>query len=379
MKRLITFFVCMAALSVFGQKPLMQKVTTRYEWTHGAYEKMLIIPEDTTFSKFGIAKKGKRVFIGDGTKWEPVADTTGGNAIITVQTIAARDSIDSTARYEGLISYVKDSTKYYSLVGGIDNEDWQEFQQGGGTPYDSTIDLEDPVSTAIPGLQGKVFGEIDIKEAIRKILYQSDPPLMTLTGGAPQELMSSGANVTKTVSWSITRQDYTEEIDSVFIADTSISFSQPDKPGVYGSNRNVSIPRNTTTVVSGRVKTVDGQEAFASTTFTWVAPRFVLWVTDTTGISSGSLDATIISGTKDLSNSKTKTYNTGVPSGTQYPVYVYIASAGELTSLKMNGFESIGAWKTTTRTLTTGTGYTGSFRIYWGNNGQTAASNIEAF
>lgn len=248
----------------------------------------------------------------------------------------------------------------------------------GGSPYDSTIDLSAPVTTNIPGLKGSVLGVTDIKAALEAILYQSEDPTLSLTGGIAQEFMAAGANVSQTVNYTAGRQAATEPLDSIRIDGTYKSFSQPAKPGTVSGTHSVSIPRNVNTTISGYVRTTDSKVTSASTTFTWNAPRYVLWLTDTTGISSGAKDSDIIAGTKDVSSARAKTYNTGAPSGTQYPVFVYIATAGALTTLKMNGFESIGAWKTVTKNITTGAGYVGSFRIYWGNNGQTSASNIEA-
>lgn len=46
---------------------------------------------------------------------------------MTADTTALRDTIASSKRYEGLICYVKDTSKAYMLVGGITNTNWTEL------------------------------------------------------------------------------------------------------------------------------------------------------------------------------------------------------------------------------------------------------------
>lgn len=46
--------------------------------------------------------------------------------------ITARNAIPSVARHEGLIVYVIEEATNFQLIGGIANENWQEFSGGGG-------------------------------------------------------------------------------------------------------------------------------------------------------------------------------------------------------------------------------------------------------
>lgn len=55
------------------------------------------------------------------------------SALKTVADLTARDAIPSEDRYEGMIVYVTSEQKYYSLKGGIDNDDWTELATGGTT------------------------------------------------------------------------------------------------------------------------------------------------------------------------------------------------------------------------------------------------------
>lgn len=58
-----------------------------------------------------------------------------GSQLTTVATSTDRDNIPSGDRYEGMIVYVSAEQKYYSLVGGTDNINWQEFKGSGGGAF----------------------------------------------------------------------------------------------------------------------------------------------------------------------------------------------------------------------------------------------------
>lgn len=65
------------------------------------------------------------------------ADLKG--SIHPFQTIIQRNDLPANYRDTGMIAYVGDSTKYYSLIGGIANSNWQEFSGGGSTNIDSLV------------------------------------------------------------------------------------------------------------------------------------------------------------------------------------------------------------------------------------------------
>lgn len=73
------------------------------------------------------------------------------NAIISVQSLTNRNAIPDSIRYEGLISYVKDSLKYYSLVGGVTNFSWQEFTGAGGGGGGGSVSTNEQSFTATAG------------------------------------------------------------------------------------------------------------------------------------------------------------------------------------------------------------------------------------
>ena len=70
-----------------------------------------------------------------GTKISSGFDLNSGVPIdsrTTKNTIALRNAISSTIRYEGLPVYVKETRKNYQLQGGITNTNWVDLSSGGG-------------------------------------------------------------------------------------------------------------------------------------------------------------------------------------------------------------------------------------------------------
>lgn len=83
----------------------------------GTPKKGLIIYDDSKDS-IGYYNGVNWIYPGASSTLKTVADTTARNAI------AAED------RYEGMLVYVTDVQKYYSLKGGILNSNWTELAQG---------------------------------------------------------------------------------------------------------------------------------------------------------------------------------------------------------------------------------------------------------
>lgn len=55
----------------------------------------------------------------------------------TFESIAKRDALQAGQRYEGLLTYVKETGKFYYLKAGLTNADWSEFAVGnsGESPW----------------------------------------------------------------------------------------------------------------------------------------------------------------------------------------------------------------------------------------------------
>lgn len=215
------------------------------------------------------------------------------------------------------------------------------------------------------------------------VLRTTQSPTSTLTGGSTLEFMAAGADISYTSNWSAgrlaatTNSQATANISSIVVDGVSQSFSNPAPGASVSGTKSVAVPRNISKTVSIVVTSSDGKTSTSSTSWPAVARRYYGWVNDTTGLRTGS-DAVIHALTSELSSSKSKTFNTGSPTGTQFFVYAYIGTAGSLTQFDMNGFNSLAAITSVTRALTTANGYVGSYTINWTTNGQTSSSSIIA-
>lgn len=106
-------------------------------------------------------------------------------------------------------------------------------------------------------------------------------------------------------------------------------------------------------------------------TISWQYKRF--W-----GFSdSPSPDDNIIkAGNQELSTSRSKSWNTGSPAGSEHFFYAYPATFGALSSLTLNGFPSLPAFTETIRNFVNAQGVTVSYRIYVSNNLLSSAAPI---
>lgn len=219
---------------------------------------------------------------------------------------------------------------------------------------------------------------IVIADWIDSVFYRAQPPLATLTGGVALELQSTGTT-TQTINYSSSRQSATKNISTIIVAGVTKLFTQPGSPGTVTGSQSVTFPVNTDKSYSNITTTVDGKVATATTTFTFLPRRYWGWITDTTDIEvSGILDSQIANLNSEISNSKSKTFFTGNPTGTQFLVYAYYVPYGNLSQFDMNGFPSIDAMNYVSRTFTNSLGYTGTWFIYWSKNGQTLSSSVIA-
>lgn len=231
--------------------------------------------------------------------------------------------------------------------------------------------------TSLPSI-GFVPNTNDVGEWINNVFYQSQPPTATLTGGQTLEYQSA-ATLNKTLNWVAGRQSATNPISTIVVAGTNETFSQPAQGSSVSGTQSVSFPANTDITYQNVVTTNDGKTATATTSFSFLPKRYFGWISDTTGIgTTGFDDSKITSLGNELSASKIKSWSTGTPTGTQFYVYAYYATAGDLTHFDMNGFPSIEAMNHVTRNFTNALGFTGQWIIYWSKNGQTLSSTIVA-
>lgn len=98
-------------------------------WDNGRFSYQLTAPNSKISIDSGsIAFKENKFWGRNDTGWVSLSSSS---ILTTVPDTTARDAIPSGDRYEGMIVYVADVKKYYSLKGGITNDDWVEFTSGG--------------------------------------------------------------------------------------------------------------------------------------------------------------------------------------------------------------------------------------------------------
>lgn len=124
---------------------------------------------------------------------------------------------------------------------------------------------------------------------------------------------------------------------------------------------------------SGRINA--GTATSNTITYTPGYKRYAVWLNDTTGIkTTGFNDALITSAgsalVNQISSSKVFSFSTGAATN-KFLAIVYVSSAGALTSIKINGVSSIGAFNTVTRNLINAQGYPVNVRIYYNTQAQT--------
>jgi hypothetical protein len=234
------------------------------------------------------------------------------------------------------------------------------------------------VITTIPVVGTNPGTNLSTGDWITNTFYGSQPPTAILTGGVTLELQSA-ATLNYTLNWTSGRQAATNPLSTIVVAGVNQTFTQPAQSASVSGTQAVSFAANTNVTYSNVTTTDDGKSATATTTFSFLPKRYYGWISDTTGIGSGSFDDAIITALgSELSASKSKSFSTGSPTGTQFLVYAYFSTAGALTQFDMNGFPSIDAMNSATRNFTNASGYTGEWIIYWSKNGQTLSSTVIA-
>lgn len=234
--------------------------------------------------------------------------------------------------------------------------------------------------TSLPELGDNPGTNITSENFIIEEFYKSQAPSATLTGGATLEFRSA-QTMNYTLNWSAGRLAATEPLQSIIVAGQAESFTQPSAPGTVSGTQGVSFPANTDITYSNIVTTTDSKSTTATMTFSFLPKRYYGWIStsDTAGIGTfGYDDSKITSLGSELTSSKTKSWNTGNPTGTQIYVYAYYYTAGNLNNLILNGFNSLDAFNVVQRQFTNALGFTGQWIIYWNKNGQTLSSDIIA-
>jgi len=253
--------------------------------------------------------------------------------------------------------------KYFQLVTGKQFNDYigtatQAAITAGGTVNGWTV-------SSVPTV-GQVVTTGTPQEVFYQLYKQTQVPTASLSGGTTYELGVSDA--THSLSWSYGRQAATATISTAVISPGSLSVfgSQPAQPGTVSGTQSVTTPSNTNRTYTLTVTTSDGKTAIATTTDTWLPGRY--WGRSASATPDNTIILAVAGGEKQLNGAKANTGFTITSSGSNYVYYAYAASLGDLTSILVGGFESIGAFTKTVVSVTNVNGYTQNYNVYTSNS-----------
>jgi hypothetical protein len=232
--------------------------------------------------------------------------------------------------------------------------------------------------TSVP-VVGDNFGKnITAAQFIQAAFFQSQAPTAALSGGTNLELMSSGSNLTKSLSYSITLKTATvSPVTGTLTSTDSQSYSLGNFTATTTNTQSVALQRNVNTTFTLTATSSDSKSATATTSFKWYPKAYYGYssgVPTTTEILAVSGGASYFSAYKASSGSPTSStatlLSTIVPSSGYYHVfYAYPVSFGALTSIyDKAGNGLLSAFTVTTVSLTNSSGYTQDYYVYYSNN-----------
>lgn len=219
---------------------------------------------------------------------------------------------------------------------------------------------------------------------ITNTFYQTQPPGAGLTGGAT--VQRSNTADTRNLTASIIRNSATALISSAVITAPSqnipLTFAQPSQPGTTNVVQSVTTPANVNTTYTLTVSTNEtpAKTAMATQNLNWASNRYWGFINDTTNIRAGTggIDAILSALSRELNDSRSKTWNSGTPTGNQFFVYLYWGASGALTQFDFNGVPTLDGTSNVLRNFTAENGFVGQFRIYWTKNLQSTSSQLIA-
>jgi hypothetical protein len=238
-------------------------------------------------------------------------------------------------------------------------------------------------NTVIPSI-GKTAAEV-IEDAIKvTIPFPYLAPTSTLSGNPTSTVLYEiGTILNISLNASFTQNNGGSLIGTTYYRGSTALAGNTDaitltSPISYSTQQSYGqgncLPNNQNNIdCTGRINS--GTTTSNNITYTPGFKRYAVWLSDTTGIkTTGFNDALITNaGTaavNQISSSKVFSFSTGAATN-KFLAIVYVSSAGALTSIKINGVGSIGAFNSVTRNLTNAQGYPVNVRIYYNTQAQT--------
>ncbi len=248
---------------------------------------------------------------------------------------------------------------------------WIEIGAGGTFAFNGNRAITRDFSS----VTGVNLGTTDLTTTMEALLYPSQVPTSSLTAtysavtasGFDLELMSAGAALAVTLNWTGGRQASTATLSTINVGGTNQSFSQPAAPGSVSGTKSTTVTRNTNTSFTNLVTTSDSKTASSGVAFNFYPKRY--WGYSTTSPPSSGTIITAAGGSGELTTSKSKsTFSIVVSGSNKYVYYAYPSSYGALTSIIISGIESIGAFTSSTVSVTNASGYVQNYIVYVSNN-----------
>ena len=208
------------------------------------------------------------------------------------------------------------------------------------------------------------------------VFFPAEPPTASLTltydgstTGANRTLeISSAGTLPATANWTAGRQATTGLITSIDVEGNNQTFTQPNQGATTNGTQALTITNNTNITIDLTVNSESGN-ATDAISLTWLWKRY--WGLDSDGTLN---DAEILALSNELSGSRAKTFV--VNPTNERVVFVYEASLGDLTSIRVNDFESILAFTKVVQSHTNASGATTDFNLYISNNAFNVQSTI---
>jgi hypothetical protein len=266
-------------------------------------------------------------------------------------------------------------------VGSNNVNRWQKIANengstGSGGGSDSLFNGNRPITRDFSTIQGVNLGTTTTTQTLDKLLYPSQPPTATLSGGGTLELMASGTQLPFTLNWTAGRQAGTLGIQSIVVAGVNQTFSQPAPSASVSGTQGVLVSRNVNASFSNVVTTTDGKTATASIAYTFLPKRYWgFWSTPTPS------DASVQALTNEFTTTRTKAQiNPAItPSGSLYFVIAFPASLDptNISTIWINGLDQTGTFTRTVKPFTNASGYTQSYIFFITTNPTAGAIQFE--
>jgi hypothetical protein len=271
---------------------------------------------------------------------------------------------DSTGAVYFKVNAASDTSFYANIIGS----GWVRFPS-----YNKIVQLIGASSptilggaiSSLPTVGFNPGSNITSSQFITNSFYQTQVPTSGLSGGNNYELHSSGT-FASTLNWSAGRQSATNPLSTINVAGINQTFTQPSSGASTSGTQGVTVSWNTNVTYSNVITTTDSKTATSTTSFNFY-PQIYWGRTAIVSPDNSTVLATA-GGSNELTTGKSKSGFSITASGSNYVYYAYPNSYGDLTSILIGGFESIGSFTKTTLSVTNASGYVQGYTIYTSNN-----------